>query len=122
MFVRKSEDRNRYDSGRHDDQRPWRAGTSRLKEVQQDQRPGAEEEGHPICLAQLLNKMPELIDSLAMAVGQPKDLGRLAYSDMDRQPENESGHNRVRNERGNKSESQQPTQQEDNARDENQKD
>src|SRR5262249_55183739 len=89
-------------------QRPGSAGRTRLDDVQQRQAPGPDRQGYPIGRSQLAGEMPELVKGFAVSSGQSKELGKLADGDVDRQPEDETGHDRMRNERNHEPEPHQP--------------
>jgi len=55
--------------------------------------------------------MPELVKGLAMSSRQSKELGNLADGDVDRQTEDKTAHDRMRNERNHEPEPYQPEEQ-----------
>jgi hypothetical protein len=91
---------------------PGGTGRARLKEVQQGQGPGPDDEGYPIGRPQLPDEMPELVKGVAVGSRQSKELGNLADGNVDRQPEDKTGHDRMRNECDHEPEPHQPAQQE----------
>src|SRR5262249_32885066 len=79
-------------------------------------------EGHPIGAAQLRDEMPELIDRLALSSVQSKKFWSLIHGDMNRQAENEAGHNGMRNEGSDKTQPHETAEQQNDAHHQNKQD